>query len=75
VSATLALLGGRILLQASTQYFVEALAVDGERVVAAGSRSDITDHIGPATEVIDLAERLAMPAFGGAQLVPDLQVS
>lgn len=68
MSATLALFGGRILLQASTQSFVEALAVDGERVVAAGSRSDITDHIGPATEVIDLAGRLAMPAFGDAHV-------
>jgi len=68
VSATLVLLGGRILVQPSTQSFVEALAVDGDRVVAAGTRNEVADYIGQGTEVIDLDGRLAMPAFGDAHI-------
>ena len=68
MSATLVLRGGRLLLRASTQTFVEALAVDGEQVIAAGDLNEVAEHIGPRTEVIDLAGRLAMPAFGDAHV-------
>ena len=41
----------------------EAVAVTGGRVAAVGSTADIESLIGPETEVVDLAGRLAIPGF------------
>ncbi len=59
--ADLVLLNGKI--ETVTDGTVEALAADGGRIVAVGSRADVTEHIGQSTEVIDLRGRLAVPGF------------
>lgn len=43
--------------------FAEALAIHGGRVVAAGAREAVSALAGPGTKRIDLAGRLALPAF------------
>lgn len=48
--------------------FVEALAVAGDRVVAAGPRETVEPLAGAATRRIDLAGRLAIPAFNEAHM-------
>lgn len=40
-----------------------AMAVRGHEIVAVGSNDEISDFIGPETEVIDLNGRLAVPGF------------
>ena len=41
----------------------EALAVAGERIVAAGRRSDVLALRGPKTEILELGERALLPGF------------
>ena len=48
--------------------FVEALAVAGGRVVAAGARDQVEPLAGATTQRIDLAGRLAVPAFNEAHM-------
>lgn len=43
----------------------EGLAVAGGKVLAVG---DVADHVGPDTRVVDLAGRLAIPAFNEAHM-------
>ncbi|MBT5432574.1 MAG: amidohydrolase [Rhodospirillaceae bacterium] len=47
---------------------VEALAIRGGKVLAAGSWSQIESLVGPATRWIDLRGRLAMPGFHDAHM-------
>lgn len=44
------------------------MAVRGDRIVAIGDDVAIADLCSPTTEVIDLAGRLALPAFGDAHI-------
>ena len=60
--AELILSGGRIF-QGLHEGFAEALAVANGRVVAVGQRDAVRALAGPATVHIDLAGRLAVPAF------------
>ena len=41
----------------------EAVAVSGGKIVAVGTSREIRAYVGPATQVIDLAGRFAMPGF------------
>src|SRR5690242_15977216 len=41
----------------------QALAIKGDTIVAVGTNPEIDAHVGPSTEVIDLAGRLAVPGF------------
>jgi predicted amidohydrolase YtcJ len=66
--STLILRDGRVLSPTSPTGFHEAIALDGERIVALGSNAQIDDLRGPATRVVDLAGRLAIPAFGDAHV-------
>ncbi len=66
--ATAVLVGGRILADVSGRRFVEALAIDADRVLVAGGREEVEGLVGGSTEVIDLEGRLAMPAFGDAHI-------
>jgi len=59
--ADLVLLNGKI--ETVTNGVVEALAAEGGRIVAVGTRDDVEKHIGASTEVIDLGGRLAIPGF------------
>lgn len=60
--------GGRVLSPASPDGFAEAIAFNGERIMAIGSNVDIDALRGPTTRVINLAGRLAIPAFGDAHV-------
>lgn len=48
--------------------FAEAIAIEGERIVAVGSNVDIDELRVPSTRVVDLHGRLAVPAFGDAHV-------
>ncbi len=61
--ADLVLLNGKIVTVDSALGEVEALAIQGDRIVAVGTSEEIESRIGAATEVIDLAGRLAIPGF------------
>jgi predicted amidohydrolase YtcJ len=63
----LVLSGGRIWCGRHTG-FVDALAVAGDRVAAAGPREMVERLAGAATRRIDLAGRLAIPAFNEAHM-------
>jgi len=61
--ADLVLTNGKIVTVDSLQPEVEALAVAGDTLVALGSNDEMAAYIGPATQVIDLEGRLAIPGF------------
>ncbi|MDE0001719.1 MAG: amidohydrolase family protein, partial [Rhodospirillaceae bacterium] len=54
---------GRILTVDNDFSIAEALAIQGERIVAVGSNVDIEEQIGPDTRVIDLAGRTVIPGL------------
>ncbi|NIM48452.1 MAG: amidohydrolase family protein [Gemmatimonadales bacterium] len=61
--ADLVLQNGRIVTVDSANPEVQALAIRGQTIVAVGSDEEIQPYVGPATEVIDLDGRLAIPGF------------
>jgi predicted amidohydrolase YtcJ len=61
--ADLVLINGRIWTVDRTRPEVQALAIWHSRILALGSDQDIRNLIGPATKVIDLGKRLALPGF------------
>jgi predicted amidohydrolase YtcJ len=66
--ADLVLTGGKIRSPEHPSGFVQALAVRGGVVQAAGSDDEIRPLAGPRTRVMDLRGRLALPAFGDAHV-------
>jgi predicted amidohydrolase YtcJ len=54
---------GKILLVDETFRIVEALAIDGGRIVALGTSEEIARHAGPDTEVIDVAGATVIPGL------------
>lgn len=67
MKADVILVGGQVfcgLVEGSAQ----ALALSGDRVMAVGSNEDIMALRGPETRVLDLAGRLAVPAFNEAHM-------
>ncbi|HXT74033.1 MAG TPA: amidohydrolase [Candidatus Angelobacter sp.] len=64
-SATLALIDGDIYTVASLAH-AQAIAIQGEKIVAVGTNDDVRTWIGPHTHVIDLHGRFAMPGFNDA---------
>jgi predicted amidohydrolase YtcJ len=61
--ATLVLRGGKIVTVDDARPEAQAMAVRGDRIVALGSDEEIAPYVGPATEVIELEGRMAMPGF------------
>ncbi len=61
--ADLVLRGGKVATVDPAIGETEAIAVTGYRITAVGSNADMDAYIGPATEVIELNGRLAMPGF------------
>ncbi|MFU8816220.1 MAG: amidohydrolase [Pseudomonadales bacterium] len=61
--ADLVLRGGKIATVDADYGYAEALAVTGYTITAVGSNEAIAAYVGPATEVIDLDGRLAIPGF------------
>ena len=61
--ATMVLTNGKIVTVAETPAEAQAVAINGDRIVALGTSAEIQRYVGPSTEVIDLAGRLAIPGF------------
>ncbi len=61
--ASLVLTNGRIVTVEASPAEAQAIAVQGDRILAIGSAADMKRHIGPGTEVIDLKGQLAIPGF------------
>ncbi len=61
--ATLVLTNGRVVTVDSARPEAQAVAIAGDRIVAVGSSAEIQRLVGPATRVIDLQGRLAIPGF------------
>ena len=61
--ADLVLRGGKVVTVDDAVPDGEAIAVRGDRILAVGSDRAIAEYIGPETEVIDLAGRLAVPGL------------
>ena len=61
---------GRIYTVDTERRWVEAVAIKAGRFVAVGSDADIAPHIGPATRVVDLAGRMAMPGIHDMHMHP-----
>jgi predicted amidohydrolase YtcJ len=76
------LINGRVVTVDDALPEAEALAIRGNLIAAVGSNEEVQQHIGAATEVIDLEGRLAIPGFieghghfmglGQARMVLDL---
>ncbi|HEV2510402.1 amidohydrolase [Bosea sp. (in: a-proteobacteria)] len=67
VQADIVLRGGPIWC-GREEGVVEALALWGDKVLAAGKEAEIAELVGPATKVIDLAGRLATPGLNDSHL-------
>ena len=61
--ADLVLHNGKVVTVDDSVPEAQAVAVRGYEIVAVGTDEAIDDYIGPETEVIDLAGRLAVPGF------------
>ncbi|MCE1174418.1 MAG: amidohydrolase [Propionibacteriales bacterium] len=67
--ADLVFIGGPVFTADTVRSRTDAVAVSGGRIIAVGS-ADVTDLIGPSTEVVDLAGRLLIPGFQDAHIHP-----
>ena len=61
--ATLVLHKGRIVTVEDEKPEVQALAANGDTIVALGTNEEIAAYVGPQTQVIDLGGRLAVPGL------------
>jgi predicted amidohydrolase YtcJ len=61
--ADLVLINGRVWTVNPAQPWVEAVAVDGDRVLRVGGTAEIKKLVGKKTRVIDLKGGLALPGF------------
>jgi predicted amidohydrolase YtcJ len=61
--ATMVLNNGRIVTADDARPTAQAMAVNGDTIVALGTNAEIGRYIGPATEVINLAGQTALPGF------------
>lgn len=62
-AADLVLRGGKIVTLDAAKPQAQALAVRGDAIEALGTNAEIQAYIGPATKVIDLRGKLAIPGF------------
>ena len=63
MSASLVITNGKVITLDPRSRIAQAIAVEGERIAAVGSASDVAPLIGQQTKVIDLAGRCAMPGL------------
>lgn len=61
--ATMVLRNGRVVTADDTRPTAQAIAINGDTIVALGTNAEIQRYIGPATQVIDLNGQMAMPGF------------
>lgn len=57
------LLNGKIATADDRFAFVQAVAIRGQRIVAAGSNADVLEHQGRATQMFDLRKRTVIPGL------------
>ena len=63
LQASLVLHSGKVATINPSDEIVDALAVDGDRILKVGSNDTIKNLIGPATKVIDLEGKAALPGL------------
>jgi predicted amidohydrolase YtcJ len=61
--ATLVLRNGSIVTVDDARPTAQAIAVNGDTIVALGTNAEIGRYVGPQTQVIDLNGQMAMPGF------------
>src|SRR5688572_13405323 len=61
--ADLVLMNGKVVTLEDSRPEAQAVAVVGDRIADIGSSADIKRHVGPSTQVIDLAGQLVIPGF------------
>jgi predicted amidohydrolase YtcJ len=61
--ATMVLTNGKIVTVAAAPVEAQAIAINGDRIVALGTAAEMQRYVGPTTEVIDLNGQLAIPGF------------
>ena len=66
--ASLILLNGRVWTEDPARPLAQAVAVDGPRILAAGSDADIRKFAGATTRIVDLHGRLVLPGFNDAHV-------
>ena len=66
--ADLVLHNGRIYTADAARPWIDAVAVAGDRIIAAGAQADIDAVRGPQTRVIDLRGAFALPGFNDAHV-------
>ncbi|MDH5759223.1 MAG: amidohydrolase [Gemmatimonadota bacterium] len=81
-AADMVLTNGKVVTVDPAHPEAEAVAIRDGRILAVGSSAEMADYVGPGTEVVDLAGRLAVPGFieghghymglGHAQMILDL---
>jgi predicted amidohydrolase YtcJ len=59
----LILLNGRVFTAAETSLYAEAIAIQGDRVIAVGSNQQVSSLAGAATRTIDVSGRLIIPGL------------
>lgn len=67
-SATLVLVDGKIWTEDPAHPEVEAVAIDGNRIIATGSSEEMLKLAGPATRVVRLDGRRVVPGFNDAHV-------
>ncbi len=65
---TLILKNGRVWTANPAQPWVEAVAIEGNKIVAVGTTAEIAAKAGPSTQVIDAGGRLVSPGFNDAHI-------
>lgn len=65
-------LGGDVLTMDDANPQVEALAVQGDKIVAVGSRDEVLQWQGAETEIVDLGGKTLLPGFHEPHLHPTL---
>jgi hypothetical protein len=68
--ADLVFVNGPVFTSDAARSVAGAVAVADGRIVAVGAESEVSGHIGPRTEVVDLAGRLLTPGFQDAHVHP-----
>lgn len=62
-TATLVLRNGRIVTVNDAKPEAQAIAIQGDTILAVGTNAEIQKYVGPATKTIDLGGKLAIPGF------------
>ena len=69
-SADIILINGKIFSSNSTQLYVQALAINGNKIIAAGSNASIEKTASAKTKKIDLEGKTVVPGFNDAHHHP-----